>query len=130
MGVESQGHLFNLHLSMHNGIIFRPWFRDQAPGRRLLVATTAAEEGMDVPCCEFVVSPLSDSQLLSPWQLIFLSLFFLRCASARPLPASKGCRREAGAESWGLSTFACSSRCAYLKVSFSRCQAAAMLPRT
>ena len=27
----------------------------KAPGRRLLVATTAAEEGMDVPSCEFVV---------------------------------------------------------------------------
>ncbi|GAX84396.1 hypothetical protein CEUSTIGMA_g11818.t1 [Chlamydomonas eustigma] len=27
----------------------------KAPGRRLLIATTAAEEGLDVPCCEFVV---------------------------------------------------------------------------
>lgn len=28
----------------------------QMPGRHLLVATNAAEEGLDLPCCEFVVS--------------------------------------------------------------------------
>jgi len=27
----------------------------QAPGRQLLIATSAAEEGLDVPSCEFVV---------------------------------------------------------------------------
>lgn len=27
----------------------------QAPGRKLLIATSTAEEGMDVPSCEFVV---------------------------------------------------------------------------
>ena len=27
----------------------------QAPGRHLLLATSAAEEGLDIPACEFVV---------------------------------------------------------------------------
>lgn len=29
--------------------------RAQSPGRKVLIATSAAEEGMDVPACEFVV---------------------------------------------------------------------------
>lgn len=32
-----------------------PLFRLQAPGCHLLVATSAAEEGLDIPACEFVV---------------------------------------------------------------------------